>query len=102
LSRAQAATERVVAKTVGSGRNIHGTILAGPKPSTTLPHSSLSKVPTKLLRSAGRKERALTVSAVSTVEAFAQTLRMGARRDRKEGPRKHPREVPALTARETR
>lgn len=78
MPRAKAATEHVVAKTVNSGRDIHGKIVGGTKPLMKFPRRSLSNVryaPTKgYFEMVGKKnERTLTVS---TVRTFAQTLRM--------------------------
>jgi len=77
LPRAKAAAH-IVAKIVDSGRDIDGKIVGGKKPSMEFPLRSLSKVPCTpkkgvLRRDREKEERTL---AVSTVNTFAQTLRM--------------------------
>jgi DNA topoisomerase-6 subunit A len=78
LARARAQSQAVVARIVDSGKDIHGKIVGGKKPSMKFPLRTLSNVrytPKKgYFEMVGKKkERTLTVS---TVKTFAQTLRM--------------------------
>lgn len=78
MPRASTGPDLVVAKIVESGKDIHGKIVGGKKPSMKFPLRSLSNVrytPKKgYFEMVGKKkERTLTVS---TVKTFAQTLRM--------------------------
>jgi DNA topoisomerase-6 subunit A len=78
LARAKAAADPIVAKIIDSGKDIHGKIIDGRKPSMKFPLRTLSNVrytPKKgYFEMVGKKkERTLTVS---TVKTFAQTLRM--------------------------
>jgi len=78
LPRAKASAERVVAKIVNSGRDIHGKIVGGKTPSMKFPLRPLSNVrvtPKKGYPEMVEKNKEQTLT-VSTVRTFAQTLRM--------------------------